>query len=240
MLLDKIWEKTFNMPTLVPNTIHIWCQSFPELTAYHDFFYSSLSNDELEQTQKFLYSQDKLFYVITRGFLRYLLSHYLDASMHDLCFTYNAHKKPELLIQHNARKLTFNLSHAHEILLIAVSDQPHIGIDVELMQDNFDILSIAKNFFTIQEYQDLIDLPAECQKHRFFSAWTRKEAALKALGTGWMYSAKDLDAIQQFSIASIPIMTNYYAALASVTDLRNISIKYFNFSGNLRIPTIIL
>ena len=65
-----------------------------------------------------------------------------------------------------------------------------MGVDVEHIRPLSDLESIAKQFFSLAEYQDLLALE-RCQRcEGFFNCWTRKEAYVKALGDG-LYAPLD-------------------------------------------------
>lgn len=51
---------------------------------------------------------------------------------------------------------------------------------------------MARSVFSPLECQQLAEAPPSEQEALFFRGWTRKEAALKALGTGFMQEAREL------------------------------------------------
>ncbi len=78
----------------------------------------------------------------------------------------------------------FNLSHAGDVLAIAVSNELDMGIDVEQVRLLTDLDGVARASLTHSERQQLQGAPASDQMALFFSYWTRKEAILKATGQG--------------------------------------------------------
>jgi len=52
---------------------------------------------------------------------------------------------------------------------------------------------LAKRFFAPGEYKQLCALPREERRRAFFCCWTRKEAYLKAVGTGLAQSLKNFE-----------------------------------------------
>jgi phosphopantetheine--protein transferase-like protein len=56
-------------------------------------------------------------------------------------------------------------------------------VDVERIDDEFEYLPIVQHFFTQEEKRYIRQSKAESRK-RFYEIWTRKEAFLKAVGTG--------------------------------------------------------
>ncbi len=78
------------------------------------------------------------------------------------------------------RGLFFNLSHCTEAVAAVVAEQP-VGIDIE-MRGRY-TPSLAEYVCSPAELQALEAVPEE-RDLRFTTLWTKKEAALKLLGTG--------------------------------------------------------
>ena len=98
-----------------------------------------------------------------------------------LDFAYGAQGKPRLRIE---SALRFNLAHAEELILYAMSWQREVGIDVEYIRAETSYETIAEQFFAPAEIAALRKLPIDQQPQAFFNCWTRKEAYLKASGEG--------------------------------------------------------
>jgi 4'-phosphopantetheinyl transferase len=77
--------------------------------------------------------------------------------------------------------LQFSLSHAGGLAAVAVAGFP-LGLDIERLRP-ID-LALADRFFAAAEAAELARLPPAVRERGFFQAWTRKEAYLKATGTG--------------------------------------------------------
>ena len=75
----------------------------------------------------------------------------------------------------------FNLSHSGEYALCAISDH-EVGCDIEKIVPTD--LKIAKRYFSVEEYEDIIAQPPEKQPERFFCYWTLKESFIKVTGLG--------------------------------------------------------
>ncbi|HSN88888.1 MAG TPA: 4'-phosphopantetheinyl transferase superfamily protein, partial [Thermoanaerobaculia bacterium] len=56
--------------------------------------------------------------------------------------------------------------------------------DIEFLKPMPDCEQIAERFFSASERDVLRELPADRKEEAFFNCWTRKEAYLKAVGTG--------------------------------------------------------
>jgi 4'-phosphopantetheinyl transferase len=126
-----------------------------------------------------------------RAELRRILALYLDADPRELCFVYGEHGKPALASSSRA-PLCFNLSHSGDVALVGVIfERPElqIGVDVEHARPGREFASIAESFFAADEVAVFRRLPLAEQPAAFYRAWTRKEAYLKAIGTGLSFSS---------------------------------------------------
>jgi 4'-phosphopantetheinyl transferase len=79
---------------------------------------------------------------------------------------------------------TFNVSHSHSAILIAITESLKIGVDVEYMNPAVDAIGIAKKYFSAGETYELQMLSGAEQISRFYEMWTDKEAHIKAQGGG--------------------------------------------------------
>lgn len=79
--------------------------------------------------------------------------------------------------------------------LVAVARDGDVGVDVELQRPVPDALRLAASNFTPREQRELRETPAGSARERaFLYGWTRKEACLKALGSGLSIDPAGFDA----------------------------------------------
>ena len=76
----------------------------------------------------------------------------------------------------------FSLSHKDATVLIGLGDLP-IGVDVEKVPEERAVQQVGLSFHP-RETAELLDLPADERPEAFARVWVRKEALLKAIGTG--------------------------------------------------------
>src|SRR5690606_13784294 len=125
-----------------------------------------------------------LRFLVGRAFLRQVLAARLGRSdPAALQFTTTQYSKPELAGA-DAGALHFNLSHTGAMLVLATSRRHALGVDVEALSRDVDLLPLAQRYFTQQEFEELRDMHGAAQRERFFTLWTLKEAWLKACGLG--------------------------------------------------------
>lgn len=179
---SSLWSK-LETYTLEPDEIHVWRIDLKVSQNYLDYLFCLLSDDEKNRAKRFRHAQTREAFIARRGLLRILLSRYLDRDARDLRFTCNAFDKPILASLSESYRLHFNVSHTHDIALIAIG-RHDIGIDVEHVDIDYPCLTIAEEFFAPHEVSALRALPRSEVAPTFFRYWTAKEAVAKAIGQG--------------------------------------------------------
>jgi len=141
-----------------------------------------LSEDETDRMMRFHFQKDRQNFLFCRSVLRILLASYLGSSPAELRFAYSAHGKPTLA--DTPGNLEFNLSHSNGRFLVAISLARKVGVDIECLNRDVNVLEIAQRFFSAAEREALQALPSARRHDAFFACWTRKEAFVKARGEG--------------------------------------------------------
>ena len=80
---------------------------------------------------------------------------------------------------------SFNVSHSGDHGQVAFAPNGRLGVDVEERHRRHDPGGPIKDVFTPREQAALAAARADGKLRRFFKLWTLKEAAIKALGTGF-------------------------------------------------------
>ena len=170
---------SINDCNLQPNRIDLWEFPLDKLPVLTD---SVLNENELARANRFYFERHKRRFKAARATLRLILSRYLQIDANQLQFTYNNHGKPEL--HHQA--IEFNLSHSHDLALLAVGQQFPLGVDLEFFSArSYD--GIANHLFSQQELRSFLKLPFYLKPQAFFQVWAQKEAFIKACGMGLAY-----------------------------------------------------
>lgn len=182
---------------LAANDVHIWTTK-PDVQLQMDNaeneqliarYTKLLTAKELMKQQRYRFKNDRHDALITRAFVRDLLSYYADVAPEDWQFEAGEKGKPELI--NSPLPLRFNLSHTKGLIICAVTLEDDIGIDVENITRSNDVLAIANRYFSARECEELFALPVEQQRSRFFDYWTLKESYIKAWGLGLSIPLKD-------------------------------------------------
>ena len=113
-------------------------------------------------------------------YVRALLASYLSCAPGDLHIERDRHGKPRLA---DAR-LEFNVSHSGGAVLMAVSREQPLGVDLELSRRSRPVLDLARRYFAPGETAALTALPEAMRQTAFLGLWSCKEAWLKAQGRG--------------------------------------------------------
>lgn len=143
-----------------------------------------LTADERARHGRFLFEKDRRRYLVTRSLVRYVLSRYIPIAPADWRFDATEFGRPTIANAHpDTRGLTFNISHSDRVVLLGVTRDVQLGIDVEDLQRRIP-LDVADGFFSADEVRQLRSLPEALQPGRFLDFWTLKESYIKARGKG--------------------------------------------------------
>lgn len=159
--------------------------------------YETLSSNELQRAAAFRFEPHKNHYIAARGLLRVILGAYVGKAAKTLRFRYGPQGKPYLCGTENCR-LQFNLSHSEDSAVYALALDCELGIDVERIKELPEMDSVARRFFSQAEVADLRAVPPELRAQAFYRCWTRKEAYVKAVGSGLSV------ALDQFQVSLLP------------------------------------
>ena len=177
------WTISSRHLSLSENQVHVWRVFLNAAQEVRDRLEAVLSEEERRRASQFYFERDRHRWIIARGTLRMLLSHYLHLPPEKLLFAYNEYGKPALAPSHESR-LEFNLSHSRDVALYALTHGRQVGVDVEYMKDDIAYDELAQVSFSPNEQALLRSLPLEAKRKAFFNCWTRKEAYIKARGLG--------------------------------------------------------
>lgn len=164
--------------------VHVWRVSLDQPLPVVKRLEEWLSEDEQRRAIRYHFPEHRDRFVVCHAALRAIISRYLNRPSREIEFGYGAQGKPYLNHPQENIPLHFNLSHSHNLALIAVTLQREIGVDLEYIRPDFIPGEIAERFFSPAENEKLRTLPASEQRLAFFHCYTRKEAFIKARGDG--------------------------------------------------------
>lgn len=165
--------------------------------------YAGLDTVERDRADRYRVVGERLRYVITRATLRHILSAETGVPALALQFTAIRNGRPALA---DYPGLSFNVSHAGDHALIAVSRNRVVGVDIEHIHPHTDWQSLVEMVCSPRQREqlhvkpetngaesDTAEMSADKQRERFFQCWTAKEAILKALGIGLIDHLASID-----------------------------------------------
>ena len=229
--------------TLLSNSVDIWSidtAKFPnDLTSY----FQLLSQEEQLRSQRFKFEKDQRLNILARSGLRVLAAQYLNCTPVSIQMGYEEYDKPYFL---DYPELKFNVSHSGEMIVLAFIQQFELGVDVEYIKTDFEVMDIADNFFALDEIEKLKEVEKELQFEAFYRCWTRKEAFIKAKGSGLSFPLADFsvsigekakllatrwdaDEKNEWSLSSFMPKNGYVGALAVHGPVK--TIKYHEWTG---------
>ena len=121
--------------------------------------------------------------IASRGALRHLLGLYLDRNPSRIELETGPEGKPEL-VGEDEHRIAFNVSHTGDEGLLALTSDGILGVDLERIRPEIDVLRLARRVFSSSEQAQFSTIHEERLRPSFFHVWTCKEAFLKAHGGG--------------------------------------------------------
>lgn len=247
---DVIWDRPPAKLTLAWNEVHLWRATIDVPSSYLPRIWKILSSDERDRAERFIFERDRLRFLVARGFLRVILSRYLDCAPNDLRLDYGEYGKPSLGTPFSQTNLTFNLAHSAGLGLYGVTQGRAVGVDLEQIRSEIDIEEIASRMFSTTEAGELRSVPTDARLSAFFNCWTRKEAFLKAKGAGLSLPLHQFDVTlfpgdpaslvetkwdkyeaPRWSLRAIDVGTGYVAAVA--VEGHNWRLNHWQANGDM-------
>ena len=170
------------------HTIHVVLVKVDENFPFENHLYL-LNNNSINCVKKYFKRFDKV-----RSFFSELLKYNYLANYYNLPL-----KEIEIILDENARpylkhkplSIDFNVSHCENYVVIAMTRNARIGIDIEEINYKTEINDLANIVFSDSEKIIVKDKP-----ENFFLLWSKKESLIKAIGAGFLndlYKETNLD-----------------------------------------------
>ncbi|MEI6268804.1 MAG: 4'-phosphopantetheinyl transferase superfamily protein [Methylococcaceae bacterium] len=163
------------------NEVEIWHGKVIAEDADYLAYWRVLDEAEQAQAQKFKSELLHKRYVEIHGRLRNRLAHQLNDSPEKISIKKAEQGKPYLA---DYPELAFNLSHSADRVLIAMSWNCQLGVDIELCKPRINVSGLVNKCFAEEEIGYWNKLPETQKNQEFYRLWTRKEAFVKATGHG--------------------------------------------------------
>lgn len=162
--------------------VHVWTVDLDVPPHTRAWLQRLLSVDELARARRFVFDLHRRRFEVGRARVRQLLALYTGSEPEHLRFAYGEFGRPRL--DPPVTGLDFNVAHTLDTLVCAVSADSGIGIDVEPIATPPEADAIARRQFATGECSTF-ERASESERALVFTrCWTRKEAVIKAIGTG--------------------------------------------------------
>jgi len=163
--------------------------------------------------ERFHFDRDRRRYLASRVALREILGDMINRAPEAIRFRTGAHGKPSLDVPGCA--LHFNLSHSEDVMLLAVSSDAEVGVDLEQVRDDMEMEPLAEHYFAPEEQWAFRLARGRERVWKFFELWTATEARLKASGAG--LTGSHHPAQETWNLIHLRIQDRFAAALAVAT-----------------------
>lgn len=163
---------------MTDGSVHVWTIQLDVDQAALSSLLDVLSGDERVRAARLRTTELRLRYVAAHGAARIILARYTGMPAGTIPLDATAAGKP--FVRGNG--VAFNLSRSEDLAVCAVAPAGRLGVDVERLKPVPDADEIVRRYFAPGEVQAWAALPAAERPAAFLSAWTRKEAVIKAIG----------------------------------------------------------
>lgn len=182
--------------------VRVWSVVANDCSPSLPAMFSTLSDEERVRIGRMRTSADRARAIVGRGGLRYLAGRYLGVDPADVRLVRDSHGKPSFGCEH-ATRLHFNVSHSGDLALIALAWGRSVGVDVEQVRPDVDVVHTALPLFSSADRGAIGRLPSERRVMAVYDSWTRREAYLKALGVGLSFRLDTFDVLRHEAGSSI-------------------------------------
>lgn len=183
--------------------------------------WAMLSSAEREAAGRLRRTEDRARAVVARVTVREICAQLLDIPAESVPLAPDALGKPQLAGRHRGA-LQVNVSHAGTAVLVAASRDRAVGVDIEPLA--VDAERVAMTMFAAAEREALLTADPATRARIATSLWTRKEAYLKAVGSGLRrpldsFAVTDgvewLDVVEGYAIGGLEVPDGYVASVCA-------------------------
>lgn len=184
--LAETFGSRLSVPHLHRREVQVWHVATGEVGDE-----SILSPTERARLHRFKRRSDRLRFITAATLLRTVASHHIGVPPAQLEVSRNCptcprpHGKPRL----PTTSLEVSVAHSCDRVVLAVTLMGPVGVDLERLSPEIDIDRIA---LSILDPSEVMPESAHLKQAAFLRYWTRKEAVVKAIGTGLRVPLRDV------------------------------------------------
>ena len=197
-----------------------------------------MTADEEARARRLIAAPVRRGFIGGRWLVRSVLAALTDIEPRSLELRAGAHGKL-YLAGHERDGPCFNLSHSGGLAAMALVRDRRVGIDIEAERPLTDTTLLARRILGPRERERFEALPESAREGALLAAWTRKEAVLKAVGTGISGSLRAIEMVAEagnhalvhgaepqatWSLSPLPMPSGYQGAVAVEGEARSLAV----------------
>lgn len=206
------WQTAPLGPALPVGEAHIWTANVAGTPRRLDL----LPESERTHVGTFRFEEDRWRWATSRVLLRLVLGRYLATDPHTVELETVARGRPVVRRPDRSEWLSFSQARSGELCVVAVANGTRIGVDVERVTTDHDVVAIARRALGDDVAGRLSTLPEGRRIPAFYRAWVCEEARGKCRGTG-LVEPDDAARRASMSVTELELRDGYVGALASDT-----------------------
>ncbi|MFZ6876054.1 4'-phosphopantetheinyl transferase family protein [Undibacterium sp. Di27W] len=181
-----------NNPTLNAQA-EIWIARLTDLRAYRQELLILLSDVELSRCARYLQQDDRDRYLGGRALAKLATAKMTGLPLADIRIILATSGKPAIaLAKHDVNAPAISISHAGELVVVALGYGADIGVDVERLQHEVHLDDLMAVVCDLREITAINRQDEKSRTQKFYEFWVLKEAYLKATGDGLSADARRL------------------------------------------------
>lgn len=178
------WHTPHQWSLTAPDEVHV-VKAFLDVSGEQlTSLAATLGTSERERAARFALAVHRNRYIAAHGLLRKIVGGYAGIHPADVELSPSPSGKPSLVGADSRNRVEFNMSHAVDLVLVAVARNHIVGVDCEQIPQAADWENLAGECLSSEENALLRSLPRDQRCPTLYQWWTRKEALAKALGEG--------------------------------------------------------
>lgn len=149
-----------------------------------DRLVDTLDDDEKSRAQQLRLPEVRGQFIARRWWRKQVLASHLAIEANTIRIAHDHLGKPTIIAPDGAHTWGFSTSHSRGQAVMVIAEHRPIGIDIACPDVRMTEFDTERHFMSPSELDEHQRLPRSRRIENFFRIWTRKEAVLKALGTG--------------------------------------------------------
>lgn len=174
------------VPAVAQGEVQVWCARVDDAAVSAAM--GLLNEDERARMERMRLGIARHEFVVGRAMLRVLAGAATACGPREVTIGVGEHGKPRV------EGVEFSVAHSYGLVVLAMSREGALGVDVESIEREIEALEIARTTFAQGEVKRIEQAAEGAERVKaFFSVWTRKEAIVKAHGQGLTISLESFE-----------------------------------------------